>query len=133
MDFGIKAAALTGLQVYETASRRTGRTETTLRALKDGDIVLVGSANEVRRIDRILRERKIKVRIVSVDGMRRDHLSGMRGRLFVDHTAYSAMMADAINSVDAELQSLRLGVEPSSERLEPVMSFAYYDNGRMAA
>ena len=127
MDFGIKAAALAGLHVYEAASRGTGRTETTLRALKDGDVLLVGTADEARRVERECRLRGPKVRVVTVGDMRRGSLHAVRGRLVVDHTAYSWMVLDAINSVDAELRSLRVGIKPADEKLQPVMSFAFND------
>lgn len=108
MDFGIKAAALTGLHLYEAASRGSGRTETTLQRLTSGDTLVVRSPQERSRLERECRERGLKVRVVSASSveMLAERLHGNTSRVVMDHTAYSAIYEDAISRAAMDIESI---------------------------
>lgn len=108
MDFGTKAAALTGMHLFDMASRRSGRTTSTLERLKDGDVLVVHTLQERSRLERECRERGLNVRVVAASCIPAlaERLQGNTGRVVMDHTAYAAIYADAIEHVEKEIESI---------------------------
>lgn len=101
-DYGVSAACLTGLHIYESAARRSGRTEMMLASLKDGDTVICGSPQEANRIDRLCRDRKLKVRVTAHPETAR----GCAGRIIPDHTFVQRLFEDAIKDAVRHLEHI---------------------------
>lgn len=126
-DFGAKASALTGLRIYEQASRGSGRTETTLRSLKDGDILVAHDEKSARHLERQCKERGLDVRVTTIRSIRMNGHAGAKGRLVFDHAAVLAMYEEAIQGVDKEIAEHGAAMQPDKE-VRPVASYALIDH-----
>ena len=76
--FGIPAAIATAMMIYERASRGSGRTMSLLKAMDDGDVLLVGGSTGHRMADwcrrNLHRMGKVDWRVLGVD-----HMDDLRG------------------------------------------------------
>lgn len=106
-DYGIGAAALAGLRVYEDAARGSGRTARMLATLTDGCTVFVGIRREAGRLRRLIARTRPdldRVSVVAVEGRRafEERRHGLRD-VRVDHTLAALLYLEAVNDVSAAL------------------------------
>ncbi len=106
-QFGIGAALSAVAEIYFRAARSTGRTTNLVESLKDGDRVICTTQNETRRVERLAKERgiKIDVRTVPVSNPQRIFSVGTpSGRTVLDHgwveEFYRAQIQDAARIID---------------------------------
>lgn len=105
MDFGIRAALATSLNVIGDVARGTGRTTWAIgEAVRTGAVLCVTSAQERDQIRRRLRnEGKPDVPIFIVQSLR--HLvevqatAGLRSPIVLDHFCHEALYREAIQDV----------------------------------
>lgn len=122
-DYGIGSTAVVALRLYDMQSRRSGRTTRMLERVKSGDTIVVSSPEQIRAIERVMREAEIEnVRIIAINP--RDSLdaiehrlrnvtAGRSGRVLLDHTVVLNFYMDAIGNVEQFIDAL---VERNSRR-----------------
>lgn len=119
-DYGIGASARAGLAVYEQAARRSGRTLRMVRALKAPFLLIVDSAQEVRRHKDLiaemrpdLRETDFQIRSIggsSRAGLTRHRVAELRSSAgpaskwptVLDHLVVFRLYAEAIDEVSRD-------------------------------
>lgn len=88
--YGIGTAIQGLVRIYTETARRTGRTTHMLESLKDGDrVVCLESSPEAKRLERLARERGLKVQFISISPKQPGKLfeSGTPlGRTIFDHS-----------------------------------------------
>jgi len=89
--FGIGIAIQTCVEIYFTASRRTGRTSLMIDCLQNGDRVIFHDPNERDRVCRLIHERHLNVDCVCIPvtgdaGHRVRQLRKSAGKTLFDHT-----------------------------------------------
>lgn len=119
MDYGNGAAMRGIVEAYNQGARRTGRTTMMVNSLREGDIVVFHDSREMRRVDRMIRERglhNVKCITVPADGPL-DQLYGRKanGKTVFDHMWVEAHYRNAIKRAETELAYLerRLSIEPA--------------------
>lgn len=108
--FGIGNAVVALLQVHQNAARQTGRTTSLIESLHDGDRVVVLTGQERRRIEQLLAERKLDVKVIVVDPREpRDIFkhSTSRGRTLFEHTWVEAFYLQRISDAQHDLDRLQ--------------------------
>lgn len=122
--FGIPAAIATAMMIYERASRNSGRTVSLLKAMDDGDVLLVGSSpggdqlvDWCRRKLRAMGKEGCVIRVVSdMDDLRGGHAyeavrkamsrgfpDDFRPKLWMDHTLIFQLHEQAMAGVHRDL------------------------------
>lgn len=112
MDFfGFGSALKSAHTILCMAQRQTGRTTSLVESLKTGDRVVCLNRNQALNIERLCREREVKITTVVV-GERRieEALHGLStlsddGRTVLDHAVVEEMYAGAITSTTQYIDS----------------------------
>jgi hypothetical protein len=108
--FGIGAAMKTANLIYSQAARRTGRTTSLVESLKDGDRVVFIDRIEAERVQRLCRERRVKVNCIVMDVkdphelMRR---APSEGRTLFDHTWVERFYLHQIDQASQAIDQLQ--------------------------
>jgi hypothetical protein len=87
--FGIGQAIRGAALVYFTSSRGSGRTISMVESVKDGDRLVFATAKEARRVDRLCKERNVRVECVVVPPSNPQEVMGRgtaQGRTIFDHS-----------------------------------------------
>lgn len=108
--FGISSAIRSMLVMYRQVSRRTGRTTSMLDALKDGDRVFFVDSREASRVERLCRERGLKVDCCTcpVSNIGRAMERGTaQGKVIFDHTFVEEYYARAIDAAEADISQVQ--------------------------
>lgn len=122
-EYGFGSAALATLFLFDLEQRRSGRSSRMIERAQAGDVVVVASPHEMRRLEALLRAiGKTDVRLfVSEHGEFPQGLAGRRiaGRVIFDHDWLRKHFERAIRHAEGALDawSLRL-----SEKLPPAQS-----------
>lgn len=117
--FGIGAAMRAMHRVYAMSARRTGRTTSLVESVKDGDRIVFASTPEARRVERLLRERGVKVECIVVEPKQPGKLverGTSQGRTIFDHAWVAHFYELAIEDADraiGELQEKTSGYGPA--------------------
>lgn len=105
--FGIGVALRSAAQLYYQMARRTGRTTSLIDSVKDGDRIVFAERRERDRVERLLKERKVKVKCIAVEPSRRHeifHSSTPEGRTIFDHSwveqFYAMKLEEAAKEID---------------------------------
>lgn len=112
-DAGIGAAARMGIEVYDQASRGSGRTYRMIMSLKEGSMVMMHGNNTtwMRNYIRELRGPKFKVEVVCTtgkSGMNRHIGNAMAKRMpiAIDHYLLKELYLEHIEQFTKDLSSL---------------------------
>lgn len=112
MDFfGFGSALTAAHRILCVAQRQTGRTTSLVESLKTGDRVVCINRNDALNIERLCRERDVKITTVSIAGRRiEEALHGIGtlpgdGRTVIDHSVVEAMYEGAISSTTQYIDS----------------------------
>jgi transposase len=125
-DFGIYAAALMALEMFEIASRRTGRTTMVIEDLNDGDLFLTVNPQHAAQVERQLyamHGRHIGVTVSHVSSMdelyeraNRVRATHPRRRILLDHSVVHRVYREAIENTAKSLAHLT-GTPPASREM----------------
>jgi hypothetical protein len=89
-EYGYGAAMRSGLEIFEMASRQSGRTMRLIERVNDGDRIICSTQKEADRLRRLLREvGKEKVSVSAIDPRTDPRERDARppiGRTFFEHT-----------------------------------------------
>lgn len=111
VDDGLFAALGMAQRIFSHASRRTGRTERLLHRAGAGDIIIVPTEQEARRLRLCLRELgKEAVTVAVVDVRRMDRSLGMRrakGEVHFSHDWIEAWVEFELATMRPRLDSLQ--------------------------
>ena len=126
-DFGIHAAALMALELFDASSRRTGRTIVALAGLEDGDLFLTFSPQHARQVEHELRglgKRQVVVGHCAsmpalLERVERARVSGAPRRIVLDHTVVHLLYREAIENTAHAIAHLTK-TPPADPRLGPV-------------
>jgi hypothetical protein len=107
--FGIGNAIKGMTFAYFQQSRRTGRTMSIVESVKDGDRIVFTNRLEAKRVERLCKERGVKIRCIVVSpfnptGLMRDGIS--HGRTIFDHDWVKEFYFNAIHRAEKELDTL---------------------------
>ena len=108
--FGIGNAMQGMLHTYISTSRQTGRTTSLVESLKDGDRVVCTNSKEAERLQRLCRERELKVDCIVVDPASPHRLMERRpseGRTVFEHTWVEAYYLAAVQRCQAAIDELQ--------------------------
>lgn len=107
-EYGIGSAAAMGLQLYELASRASGRTSRMLDAARDDDLIICRTTKETDRIRRLLKEKGKATRVTTIQ--HRDELSRIgpraKGRALFDHDWVHHFFVEAVKGAEEDLRRL---------------------------
>jgi hypothetical protein len=110
--FGIEAAMRGMLLTYQRCARQSGRTTSLVESVKDGDRIVFAERREAERVERLLKERGVKVACIVIDPndarrlMERGSLSS-DGRTIFDHTWVESFYAQAIDRAASDIDFLQ--------------------------
>lgn len=106
--FGIGAAILGAARIYQQSARHTGRTESLINSLKDGDRVCFTDGREAERVYFLCLERGIKIETMIIDPNRPElvfNRAPANGRTIFDHSwveeYYALVIKRAIKDIDS--------------------------------
>lgn len=130
--YGIGPAVTSAVEIYFSASRRTGRTALLIEQIKNGDLVLFATPTEAARIQRECHSRGIKASCVVLSG-RDPHeafYEAMRRapqRVLLDHGWVEEWYRQALRSARDELMSMSKEAQrlAGGVRHEPLGAVAY--------
>lgn len=109
-EHGMGSAALSGLRLFEMASRRSGRTTRMVAMAGDNDVIVCINGREAQRVERMLREKGKKTRVThcpaSLDALA-DIRPAMDGRCLPDHSWVYEYFVGAIERAERDLASVR--------------------------
>ncbi len=116
-EYGFQATAVSALQLFEIASRGCGRTSRMIERVADGDLIIVATGEEQRRVRKLLTEAgKPDVRVVAADrGMPHSRATG---RVFFDHSWVLAHFTSAVEDAGRWMQ--RYADEIGGTKSQPV-------------
>ena len=105
-DFGIHAAALMALELFDASSRHTGRTAVALADLDDGDLFLTFSPQHARQVEHELRGQGKRHVLVGhcasmpslLERVERARAGGTTRRIVLDHTVVNLLYREAIEN-----------------------------------
>jgi len=109
-SFGYSGAMTVGLHVYEQSNRQSGRTARLIEQIKDGDVIVVTTAQYAALLKTRLHEAGKKKVSVVVDGppdLERLHsrLSGKYGgKVLLDHTWMLEYFEKSLERAEKDLQ-----------------------------
>jgi len=126
-DFGIHAAALMALELFDLASRRSGRTTAVLAQAEPGDLFLTCDERHARRLESELRARGVNGVVVSQcrsiaeldERVSRESGNPRRRRILLDHTVVQLLYREAIENTAHSIAHLT-GTPPAKPDLDPV-------------
>ncbi|MBS0259365.1 MAG: hypothetical protein JSR13_16760 [Proteobacteria bacterium] len=98
------------LDVYGMTARRTGRTTAMLAAAQPGDLIIVATENEMRRLRKKLAATRDdnRIQVVAMNPQRLNHLGSMRRNyraIHFDHDWLERFYHNALSSASSELYS----------------------------
>lgn len=96
------------LDVYGMTARRTGRTTAMLAAAQPGDLIIVATENEMRRLRKMIADAHHgdKIQVVAMNPQRLNHLGSMRRNyraIHFDHDWLERFYQDALSSASSAL------------------------------
>lgn len=97
--FGIGAGVAAVTEIYFRSARRTGRTTSLVESVKDGDRIIFADSKEAARVERLCKERGVKVECIVIDPNtpeRLFHRGPAEGRAILDHSWVEGFYARAI-------------------------------------
>ncbi|MDO8421156.1 MAG: hypothetical protein Q7S99_03245 [Parvibaculum sp.] len=109
-EYGFAASALTGMQIYEHAARGSGRTSRLVERATSYDQIVVATAKERDRLERLCRDAGKKPKIFVCDprdDIRRTVGTAPRGRTFVDHVWTLKWFEAAVERAASQLQEMQ--------------------------
>lgn len=109
-EHGMGSSALSGLRLFEMASRRSGRTTRMVAMADDRDVVVCATAREAQRVERMLREKGKKTRVTHCPqslGALADVRPAVNGRCLLDHSWVYEYFIGALESAERDLASVR--------------------------
>jgi hypothetical protein len=110
-QYGIGTAIQGMVRIYTETARRTGRTTHMLDNLKDGDrVVCLTSTPEAKRLERLARERGLKVQFITLDPRQPEKLfeSGTpEGRTIFDHSWVEEYFRRGIDRLAEDIDRLQ--------------------------
>ena len=109
-QFGIGNAMVGMANAFFISARRTGRTTSMLDSLKDGDRIVFTNPSEARRVERMLKERNLKVECVVIpsnDPGRVFSYPTPQGRTVFDHSWVEEFYMDAITRAQKDIDHLQ--------------------------
>ena len=86
--FGIGAAIQGAARIYIQSARHTGRTQSLVDSVKEGDRVIFTDRKEAERVKRLCSERAVKIECLVIDPKRPDlayQHGSSKGRTIFDH------------------------------------------------
>lgn len=104
--FGIGNAIRSAVQIYRMGSRHTGRTLSLVNSLKEGDRVVFTNEQEAKRVERLAKERGVKLSYMVVNPKNPERIferGTSEGRTIFDHTWVEEFYENAINKVASEI------------------------------
>lgn len=123
-DFGFGGVLKTALEIYEMASRGSGRSLRTVRSLRPGSVLLVHNSHELRHYADLLKQHRPRVDIKVRVAQRADNISitGYRGTdLVLSHGLWLRIYLDAINRAGRDVEYVtEASLEPEREQVRPV-------------
>lgn len=133
-DHGLSAAMNMAFQIFEQGSRRSGRTERMLAAVRDGDWIVTSVAAEARRIECRLKELgREKVRVIVSQprtyGLRWEQGPNARGFVHFDHEFLTDYWRAKLDAAEVELDNLqaKISLGPPAEQEQGDMSYRFVD------
>jgi hypothetical protein len=109
-QFGISTAMRSMVEVYFTTARRTGRTTQMLDSLKDGDRIVCIDLREAQRLQNLLAERELKVKVLTChpDNPRDLFSVGTpEGRTVFDHSWVEQYFRNTLARAEADIDKLQ--------------------------
>lgn len=107
--FGICAAISAMIRVYLVAARATGRTTHLVENVKDGDRIVFATRNQADRVERLCKERGVKVKCVVIEVHAPERLletGTSEGRTIFDHDWIEKYYERAITRAQTEIDHL---------------------------
>lgn len=108
-NYGIGSAASMALHLYESASRRSGRTSRMIAAAGEDDLIVCRTEKEAERLRRLLKEAgkctKVKA-IPHTDELHERIGARPRGRAIFDHSWVHQFFVDAVKDAEDNLQRI---------------------------
>jgi hypothetical protein len=127
VDFGIKAAAMVGMRVYEDACRQTGRSTAAMKLLEDGDAFVVMTEKERAWAREALRSLgKIADVLVYRSRSFAEETHGRTGKLVFDHRVIQAIYEGALLNAEGRIRTMSAGAHDptpryaTGDRVQPV-------------
>lgn len=121
-EYGFGSAAAMGLQLFEHASRSSGRTLRMLDRATNDDMIVCRKAKEAERLRRLIKDRGKTTSVVVVEHC--DELGNIqkrsKGRCIFDHDWTRQFFADVIKSAEEDLQRMadRFSSVPPDRKVE---------------
>ena len=128
---GIGAALLAGLNIYQSATRQTGRTSKLIASVDENTTILTFSETEANRLTWLLEERKNRTgkNFVAPRVHRQETLHTTRLRMVYDHALVEQLYQRALKDVAGEIQH----VETKHIHVKPPIAPAWVSVGEVAA
>ena len=105
-EYGLTAAAKTGLRIFEMSSRGSGRTARLVERVTDEDQIVVPKREVAEYIRRKLRDAGKKTRVLVVDRFNPEHRA-QNGRTFFDHTWIEQYIRDATCRAEDDIEAMQ--------------------------
>ena len=105
--FGIGQAMRGITRIYCQSARRSGRTESLINSLKDGDRIVFSQSQEADRVRRLCRERKLKVKCIVINPKTPERIFDnpvSDGRTIFDHSWIEEYYFMAIEKAQNEIK-----------------------------
>lgn len=111
MDFfGIGAAIHGAARIYSQSARHTGRTDSLVESVKDGDRICFANSKEAERVRRLCLGRGVNVECITVDPKQAERIfehGTSQGRTLFDHSWVELYYLSAIERAGAEIDHLQ--------------------------
>ena len=122
-EYGIGSAAAMGLQLYESASRRSGRTTRMLAMATNDDVIVCRRAKESDRLRRLIKDSGKTTRVVTVEHSSELHRAfppRAKGRAIFDHDWVHQFFVEAVRGAEDELKRMAdsLSSVPADRKLD---------------
>lgn len=108
--YGIGQAIYAACLIYFRSARGTGRTESLIKSVKDGDCICFSDSKEAKRVERLCKERGVKVSCIVDDPKYPSRVLKYRstsGRMLFDHTWIEKYYLLAIENAQKEIDGLQ--------------------------
>jgi hypothetical protein len=107
--YGIGHAVAGMVRVYQYTARASGRTTSLVESVKDGDRIVFATPKEARRVERLCKERGVKVECITVPPSQADlvfNRGPARGRVIFDHGWVEQYYVNAIERAATAIDEL---------------------------
>jgi hypothetical protein len=104
--FGIGNAIRGGVHIYFSGSRQTGRTQSLVNSLKDGDRVIFTTHQEAKRVERLALDRGITISCAVINPKTPETIfehATSQGRTIFDHSWVEQFYANAIEKAASDI------------------------------